>query len=134
MLDLGSFPQNLAQKGAESSRSVAQDIGQVGDRSRGRELVSRRRARQLTEGLNCKGDGRSMGTIYNATYKVDLRAIRRRPVDHNGASSEFLDFGALAAKLGASEQWVRRNVRHTYTRDPIPHLRFGRAIRFIWDS
>src|SRR2546430_479028 len=75
-----------------------------------------------------------MGTIYNATYKVDLRAIRRRPVDHNDASSDFLDFRGLAAKLGTSEEWVRRSVRRAYTRDPIPHLRFGRAIRFVWDS
>jgi hypothetical protein len=48
--------------------------------------------------------------------------------------SAFLDFRGLAARLGTSEQWVRRNVRRTYTRDPIPHLRFGRIIRFVWDS
>ena len=48
--------------------------------------------------------------------------------------SDFLDFGGLATRLGTSEQWVRRNVRRTYTRDPIPHLRFGRMIRFVWDS
>ena len=46
----------------------------------------------------------------------------------------FLDFRGLAAKLGTTEEWVRRNVRRTYTRDPIPHLRFGRSIKFDWDS
>ena len=48
--------------------------------------------------------------------------------------SAFLDFRGLAARLGTGEQWVRRNVRRTYTRDPIPHLRLGRIIRFVWDS
>ena len=48
--------------------------------------------------------------------------------------SAFLDFRGLAARLGTSEPWVRRNVRRTYTRDPIPHLRLGRIIRFVWDS
>jgi predicted DNA-binding transcriptional regulator AlpA len=76
-----------------------------------------------------------MGTIHAEEYKVDVGAILRggsssRP----GADSEFLDFSGLAAKLGTSEQWVRRNVRRTYTRDPIPHLRLGRIIRFVWDS
>jgi hypothetical protein len=50
------------------------------------------------------------------------------------SASDFLDFRGLAARLGTSEQWVGRNVRRTYTRDPIPHLRFGRMIRFVWDS
>jgi hypothetical protein len=64
--------------------------------------------------------------------------VKNRP-DCGGASAlptvaDFLDFRGLAAKLGTSEQWVRRNVRRTYTRDPIPHLRFGRWIRFVWDS
>jgi predicted DNA-binding transcriptional regulator AlpA len=58
----------------------------------------------------------------------------RRGDSHTESPSDFLDFRRLAAKLGTSEQWVRRNVRRTYTRDPIPHLRFGRLIRFVWDS
>ena len=75
-----------------------------------------------------------MGTIYTAEYKVDLRRIFGRQAASAAAESDFLDFSGLAAKLGTSDQWVRRNVRRTYTRDPIPHLRFGRSIKFDWDS
>jgi len=75
-----------------------------------------------------------MGTIYNETYNVDVGAILGGGGSSLSAGSAFLDFRALAARLGTTEQWVRRNVRRTYTRDPIPHLRFGRIIRFVWDS
>jgi len=68
---------------------------------------------------------------------MNALGVENRP-DCGGVSapppSAFLDFHELAAKLGTTEQWVRRNVRRTYTRDPIPHLRFGRIIRFVWDS
>ena len=75
-----------------------------------------------------------MGTVRTAEYKVDIRSILGRTKAAPSVDSDFLDFHSLAAKLGTSEQWVRRNVRRTYTRDPIPHLRFGRIIRFVWDS
>jgi predicted DNA-binding transcriptional regulator AlpA len=76
-----------------------------------------------------------MATIYSDTYKIDVSALFGAKARLGVQSrSDFLDFRGLAAKLGTSEQWVRRNVRRTYTRDPIPHLRFGRIIRFVWDS
>jgi predicted DNA-binding transcriptional regulator AlpA len=76
-----------------------------------------------------------MGTIHAATYKVDVNAIiGGQTGSQPDTESDFLGFRGLAAKLGTTEQWVRRNVRRTYTRDPIPHLRFGRMIRFVWDS
>jgi hypothetical protein len=75
-----------------------------------------------------------MGTIRAATYKIDVDGILDQASSNHESDSDFLDFYGLAAKLGTSEQWVRRNVRRTYTRDPIPHLRFGRMIRFVWDS
>jgi predicted DNA-binding transcriptional regulator AlpA len=76
-----------------------------------------------------------MGTIHAATYEVDVNAIMGGQTSSQpDTDSDFLDFRGLAAKLGTSEQWVRHNVRRTYTRDPIPHLRFGRMIRFVWDS
>jgi len=76
-----------------------------------------------------------MGPVQAAAYKVDLDAILgRKNSSPPHADSDFLDFRGFAAKLGTSEQWVRRNVRRTYTHDPIPHLRFGRIIRFVWDS
>jgi|HubBroStandDraft_6_1064221.scaffolds.fasta_scaffold90981_3 hypothetical protein len=75
-----------------------------------------------------------MSAVNTAEYKIDFRSIFGRANAPPSADSDFLDFRGLAAKLGTSEQWVRRNVRRTYTRDPIPHLRFGRWIRFVWDS
>ena len=75
-----------------------------------------------------------MGAVNAAEYKIDFHSIFGRSKAAPSTDSDFLDFRGLAAKLGTSEQWVRRNVRRTYTRDPIPHLRFGRWIRFVWDS
>jgi hypothetical protein len=75
-----------------------------------------------------------MGAVNTAEYTIDLASIFGRSKAAPSTDFDFLDFRGLAAKLGTSEQWVRRNVRRTYTRDPIPHLRFGRMIRFIWDS
>ena len=76
----------------------------------------------------------SMGTIRAATYKIVGDGTLGQASSHPESDSNFLDFRGLAAKLGTSEQWVRRNVRRTYTRDPIPRLRFGRLIRFVWGS
>jgi hypothetical protein len=72
-----------------------------------------------------------METIGRQTPTLDERAV---PEEKTSTMSAFLDFRDLSQKLGTSEQWVRRNVRPTYTRDPIPHLRFGRTIRFDWNS
>lgn len=68
--------------------------------------------------------------------KTAVRTLAEGPSPENNSSvvSTFLDFRDISQKLGTSEQWVRRNVRSTYTRDPIPHLRFGRTIRFDWNS
>jgi hypothetical protein len=70
-------------------------------------------------------------------YKIDVGSVfgrARTAPSIASAASAFLDFRGLAGRLGIGEQWVRRNVRRTYTRDPIPHLRLGRIIRFVWDS
>jgi hypothetical protein len=75
-----------------------------------------------------------MGAVNSEEYKIDFDGIFGHSKAAPSADSDFLDFRGLAARLGTSEQWVRRNVRRTYTRDPIPHLRFGRLIRFVWDS
>jgi predicted DNA-binding transcriptional regulator AlpA len=44
----------------------------------------------------------------------------------------LLNYATLAARLGTSEGWVRRNARRTYTRDPIPSVRLGKNVRFDW--
>jgi hypothetical protein len=52
---------------------------------------------------------------------------KRQPVYH----CEYLDSGQLAAHLNISETWVRDHVRARY-KEPIPHVRFGKYVRFRW--
>jgi hypothetical protein len=48
---------------------------------------------------------------------------------------EVLDTAGLAAKLQVPESWVRGRVQpRTAVADRIPHLRFGRYVRFYWGS
>jgi len=51
---------------------------------------------------------------------------------HEPGRVGLLDYATLAARLGTSEGWVRRNARRTYTRDPIPSVRLGKNVRFDW--
>jgi predicted DNA-binding transcriptional regulator AlpA len=46
---------------------------------------------------------------------------------------EFIDSKELAARWGLPESWIREQVRSRST-DPIPHVRFGKYVRFRWDS
>jgi hypothetical protein len=46
---------------------------------------------------------------------------------------EFLDSKELAERWGLPESWVREHVRSRST-DPIPHVRFGKYVRFRWGS
>lgn len=44
---------------------------------------------------------------------------------------EYLDCKELAAHWNLPESWVREQVR-SRSADPIPHVRFGKYIRFRW--
>jgi hypothetical protein len=46
-------------------------------------------------------------------------------------SPELIESGELAKRLNLPESWIRDQVRSRAT-DPIPHLRFGRYVRFQW--
>ena len=46
---------------------------------------------------------------------------------------EFIDSRELAARWGLPESWIREQVRSRST-DPIPHVRFGKYVRFRWGS
>jgi hypothetical protein len=46
---------------------------------------------------------------------------------------QFIDSAELALRWGVPESWVREQVR-TRSADPIPHLRFGKYVRFRWGS
>jgi hypothetical protein len=52
---------------------------------------------------------------------------------HRTKSTDFdlIDSAELSRRLNLPESWVRDQVRSRAT-DPIPHLRFGRYVRFQW--
>lgn len=46
---------------------------------------------------------------------------------------EIIDCHELARRWSLPESWVRGHVRDGVA-DPIPHVRFGRYVRFRWGS
>jgi len=48
--------------------------------------------------------------------------------------TEVIDSNELAKRLNVPETWVRSRTNLKRTNDPIPHLRFGRYVRFSWGS
>jgi hypothetical protein len=49
------------------------------------------------------------------------------------ADIEIIDASALATRLCVPESWIREYSRRR-CRNPIPHCRFGRYVRFRWNS
>ena len=49
------------------------------------------------------------------------------------ATTEVIDSDELARRWSLPPTWVREQVRSRAT-DPIPHLRFGRYVRFQWGT
>jgi hypothetical protein len=47
---------------------------------------------------------------------------------------EVIDSNELARRLNVPESWVRSRTNSKRTHDPIPHLKFGRYVRFPWGS
>jgi hypothetical protein len=46
---------------------------------------------------------------------------------------EFIDCRELALRWNLPESWVRDQVRRR-TSDALPHVRFGKYVRFRWNS
>jgi hypothetical protein len=46
---------------------------------------------------------------------------------------EFIDSAELAKRLNLPDSWIRAQTRERAT-DPLPCLRFGRYVRFQWES
>ena len=46
---------------------------------------------------------------------------------------EFVDSKGLASRWNLPESWVREQVR-ARSADPLPHVRFGKYVRFRWGS
>jgi len=52
-----------------------------------------------------------------------------------GEYSEVLTTEELAQRLRVPPSWIREQTRsRNLQRDPLPHLRFGRYVRFDWTS
>jgi hypothetical protein len=51
----------------------------------------------------------------------------------NFSSIEIIDSAELAKRLQLPESWVRDRVR-VRSDDPLPHIKFGRYVRFEWGS
>jgi hypothetical protein len=47
--------------------------------------------------------------------------------------NEIIDSIELAKRLNLPESWIRAQTRDRVT-DPLPCLRFGRYVRFEWES
>ena len=45
----------------------------------------------------------------------------------------YIDSKTLAARWGLPETWIRDQVRRR-SADPLPHIRFGKYVRFRWGS
>jgi hypothetical protein len=63
-----------------------------------------------------------------------------RPSDDSGVSAkpsscprEIIDSSELARRLGLPVSWVKGHTRNR-TRDELPCLRFGKYVRFDWNS
>jgi hypothetical protein len=46
---------------------------------------------------------------------------------------EIIDARELARRWSLPESWIRDQVR-SRAEDPIPHIRFGKYVRFQWNS
>jgi hypothetical protein len=46
---------------------------------------------------------------------------------------EFLNCEELALRWNLPESWIREQVRRRSS-DPLPHVRFGKYVRFRWGS
>src|SRR5271166_3259237 len=97
---LGCLPEDLPDKMVKQPRSRSEGTG------------PRRAKRRYRKPLCiCQhSDGSSEGETVCGTSMLDEKPGK------TSIASAFLDFWGFSQKLGASEQWVRRNVRSTYTR------------------
>jgi hypothetical protein len=46
---------------------------------------------------------------------------------------EFIDSRELARRLTVPTSWIRDQVR-ARSQDPLPHVNFGKYVRFLWGS
>jgi hypothetical protein len=59
-------------------------------------------------------------------------AMNETPAD-TGHQYEIIDSAELAKRWNLPESWVREQVRKRAV-DPLPHVRYGKYVRFRWSS
>jgi hypothetical protein len=67
---------------------------------------------------------------------IECRIVRPYPLEPGQeptADYAYLDSAQLGERLNLSESWVRDGVR-LRAEEPIPHVRFGKYVRFRWGS
>ncbi len=85
--------------------------------------------------------GMAIESEFTAAVENVLRSMQcgnqppmRRRARPSCDGSQYLDAATLAVRLGVTESWVVKHTRRSYTRYPIPCIRFGRSIRYDWNS
>lgn len=71
--------------------------------------------------------GRSEFAMDTSTNEISLPLSERRP------EYDFLDCKQLAERWNVPETWIRERVRRR-SADPLPHVRFGKYVRFRWGA
>ena len=72
-----------------------------------------------------EGESSSGSAMSTATIKTELAGGWRQ--------HEAIDCKELGVRLNVPESWVREQVR-SRSGDPLPHLRLGKYVRFLWGS
>lgn len=65
------------------------------------------------------------------TLAAQIAELRRPAV--SSEQIEIIDAGELASRLKLPKSWIQEASR-SRTTDPLPHLRFGKYVRFRWGS
>jgi hypothetical protein len=55
------------------------------------------------------------------------------PSDAGPTRYEFIDSRELGRRLAVPTSWIRDQVR-ARSQDPLPHVNFGKYVRFLWGS
>jgi len=65
--------------------------------------------------------------------RTGMPAQTQAAVERATSTYEIIDCAELAKRLSLPESWVRNQTR-SRAKNPIPHLKFGRYVRFQWGS
>ena len=115
---------------SEGSRREQVQVGKQGTRGRGRACHPRSRA-TLPRIADMSNNGKELARMtVDSTGRIGANKKETTPTT---ASCEIIDSRELARRCNVPETWIREYTR-SRTKDTIPHLKFGRYIRYAWGS